>query len=654
MSSSSGAPDRGPAVAAERVGQRLIEAAFPYLEISRLARADSIPDPVYGGHKWWARRPRAIVRALILAAHLPASAPNFHELMASDAAHLAGKHVGDPFAGGGTTLVEAARLGASVTGVDVDPLAVRIIREELAHEHDEAEFRLLADEMLDDLHGYAGDLFPAADSDHVPLHYFRLRRVACPSCDERSMLCRNLVLARSVGKAGAVVRDSAQDVFCPACLALHSVSKQAKTFSCCDTRWKLAEGTFDRARFHCPICRAKASLCDLQAGSAEEVLVAVEDTSATGRRRLRQPNADDVRAIENAAHLRAATPRIPQDRLDLIDGGRPRSYGFQTVADLFGDRQAIVLARAFAWLAEREDLPDDTRARLEVAVSNAISANNRLCGYATDYGRLAPALAGVRSYSLPILAVELNPLHPSAGRGTLAATLRRTRRSCGSTIDRVMAVDEHGERLIERVQARRAVPSNVNCRTAERPFPGELGKCTAVITDPPYYDYIAYSELSLLYRTWLTQADPQVLAGQPIYPSGVNPRETFTAGLARALKRTSTALAPGAVLAFTYHAASAEPWDALSDAVCRSGLVVTATFPVWGDARSHAAHGHPGSCEWDLVWVCRPKTAAPSYDPLPPDTSRWLAHLADEGLSGADVLNLRDGLSAARRTWSST
>ena len=49
---------------------------------------------------------------------------------------------------------------------------------------------------------------------------------------------------------------------------------------------------------------------------------------------------------------------------------------------------------------------------------------DRLCGYATDYGRLSP-LFSVRGYSLPALAVELNPLNLKSGRGTIAACIER-------------------------------------------------------------------------------------------------------------------------------------------------------------------------------------------------------------------------------------
>ena len=54
----------------------LLEAGLPIRELSLLAAADrrSI-DPVYGAHRWWARRPPAIMRGIVLAAALSADAP---------------------------------------------------------------------------------------------------------------------------------------------------------------------------------------------------------------------------------------------------------------------------------------------------------------------------------------------------------------------------------------------------------------------------------------------------------------------------------------------------------------------------------------------------------------------------------------------------
>ena len=73
------------------------------------------------------------MRGLLLAASLPedTDAESYWSLFESSAPALSGLHVHDPFAGGGSTLVEAARLGASVSGTDVDPLAVEIVRHEI-------------------------------------------------------------------------------------------------------------------------------------------------------------------------------------------------------------------------------------------------------------------------------------------------------------------------------------------------------------------------------------------------------------------------------------------------------------------------------------------------------------------------------------------
>ena len=88
---------------------------------------------------------------------------------------------------------------------------------------------------------------------------------------------------------------------------------------------------------------------------------------------------------------------------------RPRSFGIAAIRDLFTPRQLLILGAANAWI-ESQNISDSTERALRLAFSNALVSNNRLCSYATDYGRLSP-LYSIRGYSLPALSVELNPLH---------------------------------------------------------------------------------------------------------------------------------------------------------------------------------------------------------------------------------------------------
>jgi len=626
----------------------LLEVGFPYREISQIARADrTLGDPVYAAHKWWARRPRAVIRALVVAASMDAEEgiERFWVVYGSDGEHLKGHHVGDLFVGGGTTLVEAARLGASVTGVDVDPLAVRIATHELADPAAPEAIARAGEALLEHLRERVGELYPGCTKPaSVPLHYFRLRRYTCP-CGTESLLYRTPVLARDIGRAGAARRDAAVHAFCPTCRAIHRLDADAKSVRCCGGEHALDAGTFGRSGHRCPGCSTRRRHEQLRPALLPEELIAVEETVEGEHRRLRAPDDRDRAALERAAKRRAQiADRLPDAALADVDGGRPASYGFTTVSELFGDRQALVLRAALDYIAATE-MPEPTAQALELAVSNAVASSNRLCGYATDYGRLAPAFTGVRSYAMPVLAVELNPLHPTAGRGTLAAMIARVTRSATPTVRRRLARDADEPAGF---RARRPVAAALVRQSAEDAFPAALGACDAIVTDPPYFDYINYSDLSLLHRAWLDdERSSQALAGAPIYPVGEKPQEIFARRLGRALGSGRKALKRGGVMAFTYHSPHADAWDALAAAVARARLKVTAALPVWADARSTVSHGHPGSCEWDMVWICRP-AGERSVSALPESIHAWLDEL-DGALGAADQKSLKLGLAAAHQ-----
>ena len=102
----------------------LLETAFPALGVSQLAAADRrVKDPAYAAHRWWARRPPAVMRAILVAAALDGntSEEEFWRMYADPATTLAGLSVYDPFMGGGTTLIEAARLGVRRSADPVEP-----------------------------------------------------------------------------------------------------------------------------------------------------------------------------------------------------------------------------------------------------------------------------------------------------------------------------------------------------------------------------------------------------------------------------------------------------------------------------------------------------------------------------------------------------
>jgi adenine-specific DNA methylase len=114
--------------------KRAIEESFPIVEINRLA----IPErnafkPIYQMHKWFARRASCVFRAILLGAMKPAGTDIMEEFY-KDHTHdpdTNGVRILDPFMGGGTTVVEALRLGCHVTGIDLNPVAWFVVKTEV-------------------------------------------------------------------------------------------------------------------------------------------------------------------------------------------------------------------------------------------------------------------------------------------------------------------------------------------------------------------------------------------------------------------------------------------------------------------------------------------------------------------------------------------
>ncbi|OCC15964.1 hypothetical protein DBT_0426 [Dissulfuribacter thermophilus] len=152
-----GNPDRRPVC---------LEVDFPIAPINALARLEATSGaakkPIYQMSKWWARRQSSVFRSMLIAAAVeapddPTKAAKFvwdhYYSNHQKAGHFKRLRVLDPFMGGGTTLVEGARLGFQMVGVDLNPVAWFVTRNELAasdpeqvralFEHIEAEVKPL-------------------------------------------------------------------------------------------------------------------------------------------------------------------------------------------------------------------------------------------------------------------------------------------------------------------------------------------------------------------------------------------------------------------------------------------------------------------------------------------------------------------------------
>ena len=135
---------------------------FPFEAISDVAEVESwrkeINRPVYHIHKWWAQRLGTVFRAVTLGALAPSGTNVLSAFYRPT--RVQNLTVFDPFMGSGTTIGEAAKLGARAIGRDINPVAHFLVRNALAFHDREAVFRTFRDierDVADKIRAYYQD-----------------------------------------------------------------------------------------------------------------------------------------------------------------------------------------------------------------------------------------------------------------------------------------------------------------------------------------------------------------------------------------------------------------------------------------------------------------------------------------------------------------
>lgn len=119
-----------------------LEVDFPILPVNQVAMLEgNAGKPIYQMSKWWARRRSSVFRSLLIAAATKAPDDEQHASKKVWDAYYANHQkrgsfknlkVADIFMGGGTTVVEGARLGMKMSGNDLNPVAWLVVKNELS------------------------------------------------------------------------------------------------------------------------------------------------------------------------------------------------------------------------------------------------------------------------------------------------------------------------------------------------------------------------------------------------------------------------------------------------------------------------------------------------------------------------------------------
>jgi adenine-specific DNA methylase len=321
--------------------------------------------PIYSIHKWWARRPGALFRAILLSAIEP------DKDLFSDDGQLTKKSsyfsdhsekeiiILDPFMGGGTTLVEANRLGLKVIGCDLNPVSYWVVRESLK-DLDTKKLERYFLELSNSVGQKIKDLYSTkctkCSQKADTLYAFWVRYITCTNCGSDVYLFKRSLLNEGLSRTKPPSKQNPATVFCPKCFNLNDWDgKNNCACSSCETVFNPEHGTYDEGICNCMNCgQDHIVLVDVMRSGQKlkEKLVAIEYICSTCRDRLyKVPDHFDIEKLEKVqSELEANKDKFVIPKQKILHGDssvRWRTHNYEHYFEVFNSRQLLAFNVSF-------------------------------------------------------------------------------------------------------------------------------------------------------------------------------------------------------------------------------------------------------------------------------------------------------------------
>jgi adenine-specific DNA methylase len=236
----------------------------------------------------------------------------------------------------------------------------------------------------------------------------------------------------------------------------------------------------------------------------------------------------------------------------------------------------------------------------------------------------------------------------------------------GATRDWSLAV-EGGSGAFQCVTGISGTGSVEQASATEHPLPDDVAD--AVITDPPYYFSVPYSDLSDFFYVWLRRslnAHSNRLLKDALTPKRQEcvqnlthsevahlqkDRAFYERGMRDAFNQTRRITKPDGLSVVVFAHTETEAWEALVGALVEAGWCVTGSWPIDTEMSSRVLAHRQSTLASSVHLVCRPRDDADGHarggvvgdwrdvlTELPKRMRVWMGRLSSEGVVGADVI----------------
>jgi putative DNA methylase len=634
----------------------------------------------------------------------------------------------DPFAGGGAIPLEAMRLGCEATAIDINPVAWFLLKCTLEYPQklagqvrplpkfavESAEFmeaflkgsgKLTKAQIAKELPKYQRGLFPPPDVDlawHVrawgwwvlqqarkelerfyptidckpTVAYLWARTVTCKNCRATIPLLKTRWLCKKENKRVVLAMKPNAEKTGVDFEVDNDVKVIGRTSAERRERDKmLGAGTMSRSGVTCPCCGIPSmTMEDIRlegrAGRLGSVMTAVVVDGPDGKE-YRTPTPQEVEAASRAEgeldRVYADVPFGLPDEPTPAGGGRGagrafsvQGFGMMRWRDLFTPRQLLALGTFVKWTRaargamEKEGYPGEwveaVCGYLGLGIDRLADAGSTIAHWQTGSEFNVNTF---QRFALPVSwdFSEVNFCSGLTGsfEGAINWVALAASHFCTATA--------------------KSTPPHVE-RNSSTSLDGSH-QCDIVLTDPPYYDAIPYSDLMDFFYIWLRRTlhglSPKTDTAlfEPLAPKwdqarndgeliddesrhggdAAKSKAVYEEGMARVFQACSHVLTPEGRLVIVFAHKHPDAWETLVTAIIRSGFVVDGSWPIQTErvARTRSLTSAALSSSVWLVCKKRPDAARPGWDNRVLDEMRQNIHNRlrdywDAGIRGPDFV----------------
>ncbi|MCI0539270.1 MAG: DUF1156 domain-containing protein [Verrucomicrobiales bacterium] len=305
-------------------------------------------------------------------------------------------------------------------------------------------------------------------------------------------------------------------------------------------------------------------------------------------------------------------------------------YGMKTWGEIFAPRQLLALgtfaqhSREAASILRRNDpvVAEVIGGYLACTLNRIADRSSSICQWTVDWDKIRNTFA---RFALPMCWDFAECVTTTEASGGYPGQLELV----AQYVEFALKGNLHGGSL--KVERRSALDS-----------PASAPRLDAVVTDPPYYDAIPYSDLMDFYYVWLrrtltgTGAEFNDVFSEPLSPKWNHEqadgeliddesrfngdrevsKRNYTDGMAKAFQRACERMTDTGRLVIVFANKSVVAWETLVDALIRGGAEVTASWPIQTE-REGRSRGQASAALSSSVWIIsrkRAKTAPAGWE----------------------------------------